>query len=218
MKKLIFILTLALLIPAATQAQTIFGITGGINLAKFSGDDAEFHEEGVHIKPGNFMGIVGGVFANMKLGENLAFRPEVLYSQKGAKYSDEIMGASYDLKMNLAYIEVPLLLQYTLSSSETFGIFLMGGGSLGFNMSAKMTGEVSGGGMTITFDEDVKEDVKSLDYGVVFGAGVVINNMIEIFARYNMGLANIMEPEDGGETLNVKNTAIEIRAGFRLSK
>ena len=84
-------------------------------------------------------------------------------------------------------------------------------------MSAKMKGEVAGFGQTQDLDEDMKEDVKDLDYGIIVGAGVVINKSIEILVRYNMGFATLPDVEDD-EDLDIKNSAIEIRAGFRLSK
>lgn len=217
MKRGLVIFVLAMLIPVVTLGQTTFGVTGGVNMAKWSGDDAEFHEMGVNIAPAYYMGIAAGVFANMKLGENLAFRPELLYSQKGSKYNEEIEGVAVELKMIFAYIEVPLLLQFTLSSSDAMDVFLIGGGCLGYNMSAKMKGKVSGFGMSEELDEDMKDEVNALDYGVIFGAGVVINKSIEIVARYNMGFATVPDPEDD-EDIDIKNSAIEIRAGFRLSK
>lgn len=222
MKKTVLLVLLTFLIPAVIFGQTTFGFTGGVNFAKWSGDDAEFTEEGLELGPDNLMGFAGGVFANMKLGENLAFRPELLYTQKGTKYAEGIEGFEVEMKMKAAYIELPLLLQLNLSAGEGLGIFLLGGGSVAYNLSATMSGEVSAMGYTEDFDEDMKEEIKDIDYGVIFGAGVVINNSIEIVARYNLGLSSIADVDEedleGEDAPNVKNSAIEIRVGFRLSK
>jgi hypothetical protein len=198
---MLLVLLLVFAFAFAANAQTIFGITGGVNMAKMTGDDVEV--------PGYdqtfIMGIAGGLFANMPIGEGLAFRPEVLYSQTGGKWE---AGDDY-YKMIFSYIGVPLMLQYTIAAGDALGILLMGGGYFGYNISAQEKWDIGG----VTGDDDV-EDVNSIDYGLVFGGGVVINNMIEIFVRYSMGLADV--PDEEGVELDIKNSAIEIRGGFRF--
>lgn len=214
MKKTAMILSVALLIPFALSAQTTIGFTGGINLANIHGADATMHEEGLDFEPSDIMGFAGGLFLNIAVGEKFSFRPEFLYTQKGTKYEASFGEMEIESKLKFAYLEVPLLLQYNLPAGDNLGIFLIGGGYLGYNMSAKVEIKVTG---LEEDEEDMKDEVENLDYGILFGAGVVINNMIELSARYSMGLAKIPIVEEG-EQPDAKNKAIEIRAGFRLSK
>ena len=84
---------------------------------------------------------------------------------------------------------------------------IFGGGYLALNLSAK----VKGGGMDI----DVKDDTKSLDYGIMAGAGVLISDLIEITARYCMGLTTGAK-EVSGVQPDMKNSIIQILAGVHL--
>jgi hypothetical protein len=189
----------------AANAQTIVGITGGINMANISGDDTEM----LGSEPEMFMRFAAGAFLNIPISDGLAFRPEVLYAQKGAKWAGEFMGTSWESKFKLAYIEVPLMLQYTVEAGGALGILLMGGGYFGYNMSADVWAEAG----AVENEEDIKDDIADFDYGVVVGGGIVISNMIEIFARYSMGLASL---DDTDADLDMKNSVIEIRGSFRF--
>ena len=111
------------------------------------------------------------------------------------------------VKANIDYIEVPLLVQFSIPTSGSIMPFLMGGGYLAFNLSAKVKGD--------GWDMDIKEDTKSLDYGIMVGAGALINNMIEICARYSMGLITGAE-EEAGIQPDMKNSVIQILAGIHL--
>ena len=98
MKKLLLILlAVCIVLPASGFAQMGFGFLAGINLANATGDDADM---GMGIDPKMKLGLVGGAFAQMPLSDNLAFRVEALYSQKGAKY--EAMGVT--VKANIVQL------------------------------------------------------------------------------------------------------------------
>ncbi|HZF64558.1 MAG TPA: porin family protein, partial [Chitinophagaceae bacterium] len=107
MKK--FFLAVALtasVVALNAQSGAGFGVKGGLNLANLTvtGDD---EDADFKMKPGFHL----GVFANVPLGGTLSFQPELLYSAEGAKMDilDE------DVKFNLSYLNVPLLLQYNAS-------------------------------------------------------------------------------------------------------
>ena len=151
MKKLLLILlAVSIVLPASGFAQMGFGILAGINLSNLTGDDVTM----MGIDPSMKLGMAGGAFAKLPFSDAVAFRIEALYSQAGTKWSD----SGVTVNMNLAYIQVPLLVQFCFQTSGSIMPMIFGGGYLALNLSAK----VKGGGMDI----DVKDDTKSLDYGI----------------------------------------------------
>ena len=60
-------------------------------------------------------------------------------------------------------------------------------------------------------DDTIKDGVKSMDYGLGFGAGYELESGLMFDARYNLGLANI---SDGAGSY--KNVDIQIGLGYRF--
>lgn len=210
MKKLfLMVLSLAIIFSTASFAQ--FGVMGGLNLAKFGGEDAAAVADET-IEPDYYIRFSAGVFAAITLSDGLALRPELLYAMKGAKYEGLYMGVNGKVWAKLTYIDIPVLVQYTVSTTNGYAPFFLAGPYAGYNLSAKERVEAE----TLNFDqeEDVKEGIKDFDFGIIFGAGVCINKMFEISARYSMGLTSI----DDSPNVDMKNNVIEIRAGIRLLK
>lgn len=110
--RLVGLALLALGLGSDPAAQPTFGVTAGAQAATVSfGADGE--GSGAHF------GLVAGVFAEVPVRSALSFRPEVLYSQKG--YTVDAVRTDGDgavdegsFAIRLAYLEVPLLLRYTL--------------------------------------------------------------------------------------------------------
>src|SRR5258708_5564415 len=133
MKKALFLFLCASSL-VISQAQTRFGIQAGANFANLTGSDVT----GAKMK----VDFNAGAFANIPLSSMFSFNPEVLYSGQGAKFDGG--------KINLNYINVPVLIQYNNPS----GFFAETGPQIGFIMSAKE--KADGGGTT-----DIKDQVKS---------------------------------------------------------
>lgn len=160
-------LLLVLLLFAATTsfAQTRFGITAGVNLANIVGSDAG-DDNAMKI------GVHGGLIVDLGITDNFIIEPGVLYSMKGSQSKDDS-----EIKLNLNYIEIPILAKYKLESGLNF--FL--GPYVGFLMSA--TGEPGG--------VDFKDAVESTDFGLKVGIGYELESGLGFNAHYEMGLAKI---------------------------
>lgn len=205
MRKILIVLIAAVLIFTVMTPKAFsqsFGILAGINLANMSGDDVE---DQFGMAPENKMGLAAGGFMLYNFSDNLAFRPEILYSQLGAKAEE----AGVEVSLNAVVIQVPLLLQYSFSSGGSFAPFILVGPYLSYLLSADVA--IEGGGFSM--DMDIKDDVKDIDFGVMFGVGAAINNKIEISARYQMGLQTM---DDTDAEADIKNKTIQILAGIRL--
>jgi hypothetical protein len=188
----------ALLVPAVVLAQGIsFGLKGGMNMSNLSGSDIS--------NSSSRIGLVAGGFATL----NLMFvkvQPEILYSQKGAKYEtpSASITASYD------YLEIPILLKRSFGAIVVPSIFL--GPSVGLSMNAENEYiDALTGNTTI---EDVKINMGP-DIGLVVGAEIKTPVKLSVEARYTMGLSKIFK-EESVTPSDAKNTAISVMIGYSL--
>lgn len=134
---------------------------------------------------------IGG-FAEIKLNEKFAIQPELLYSGQGAKYID-------GTKSNLNYVNVPIMAKYFITEE----LNIEAGPQVGFLMSAKEDGT------------DIKDLVKSTDFGVNLGAGYDITKNIGLNLRYCLGLSGVDKEILAGNKSS-KNSVIQLSVGYKF--
>jgi len=198
---LVVLLALCMVLPVSSQVN--LGILGGLNLANISVDP---EQEGLDWSNRTAFGF-GGVL-DFNLNESVALHLEPMYLQKGTKADVE---ETFEIEFKAAYLEIPVMLKYAFGTSE-IKPYVIAGPSIGYNLSAKV--KMSGGGESE--EEDVKDTIKSFDFGLGFGAGVNVlmgNNSIFVEARYTLGLTNINDDPDDPDT-DVKTKGIQIFAGI----
>jgi len=190
--KFLFVLLTAIMITGAASAQhgnapeghVSLGIKGGVNLYNIHNDNSATYD--------SKLGFNVGLLGHIHVASHFAIQPEINFSTQGAKYDINNSIA----KLNLNYINVPVLFQYMWDN----GFRLQAGPQAGLLISAKS--EINDNTV------DIKNNFKSLDLGVSFGAGYIHPSTgIGIDARYNLGLSNINKNSD------VKST----NRGFQLS-
>lgn len=190
---------IALLMSMAVSAQNSrIGVIGGVNLANLTTD-----EEGMEPKNLTAFG-VGGVL-DFAVGENMSLCLEPMYLQKGAKLDMTEEGIPIEAKIKAAYIEIPVFLKLYLGSGDTRP-YVMAGPTVGYLMSANM--EMSA--MGIDVEVDIKDILKSIDFGVGFGGGVSFpmgRNTLFVEGRYTLGIADVFE---GGEVEYMEGAAEEM--------
>lgn len=189
MKKGLLLFVCAIAIATASQAQVRFGFKAGVNLANLTGDDVDGDMK---------IGFNAGAVAKISVSEAFSIQPELVFSSQGTKSTFEFEDESYDVKMNINYINLPVLAQY-----NTGGFIIETGPQFGFKMSAKT--KVDGVG-----SEDM-EGVKGFDLSWAIGAGYLTQSGFGVNARFNLGLTSIAEG-DG----KVKNSVIQIGAFYLL--
>jgi hypothetical protein len=202
----------ALLLAAATglaaplSAQTTLGVKAGVSIADISAS-----EEGTDVSFDSRTGFIGGGFANFQLGETFFLQPELLYAQKGAK--DAFDGIDSTIKLD--YLQIPVLLGAAFGIGDG-GITprVFAGPQVGFELSCNVSAEIEG----ISASADCTEaeiETKSVDFGLVFGAGLGIpvgGFEIVIDGRYDLGLTNV-DDSDSTFDVSAKNRAWEFMAG-----
>jgi len=172
MKKLIVVFA-SIMIGVCAHAQ--WGVKAGLNLADLTGDGTS----DVKMLPS----FHAGVFYNAHINEMFSFQPDLLYSGQGGKAS------SGDEKINLGYINLAPLLRY-----NNKGFFAGTGPQIGFLLSAK---DKSGGSSV-----DIKDFVKSTDFGWDFLLGYQLQSGFGFYGRYNLGISNIDDSGTGGKLHN----------------
>ena len=81
--------------------------------------------------------------------------------------------------------------------------FLLGG-------KTKMTGDEFGVKYSESYDS--KDDFKSIDFGVNFGAGYDFTEKISAGIRYNLGLANVADYDD----FKVHNSVFSLSVAYKF--
>jgi hypothetical protein len=169
MKFHVYLLLALFLQAGSVSAQHAnFGIKGGLNVYTINNDnDANFDS-----KAGFYLGLL----SHIHLAKQWAIQPELVYSLQGAT----INAGNLETKINLGYINIPVLFQYMFDN----GFRLQAGPQLGFLVNAKSkTGSLS---------TDIKYNLKTADFGLAVGAGYVHTpSGFGVDARYNFGLSNI---------------------------
>jgi len=188
------------LVPQA-HAQLQFGIRAGLNLSDLASDDA--------IDSDPRLGFHGGVTATYPLGTALFIQPEVLYSQKGAGFSEDNEQGSY----NIDYLDIPLLFGYSLPTATNLLVQFYAGPQL----SVKVNESIRADGIGVDFDL-----IKDTDFGLVLGGdvGAVRVGTAQSFGvglRYALGLTDIIDnnPLTEGAS-SVTNRVLSVSAFYRF--
>lgn len=165
-----------------------FGVKGGLNLSSLTGDieDAK-----------SLIGFHIGGFAEIKLTDKFAIQPELLYSTQGSKMKETVFTESFEYNNKLDYLNIPVMAKYYVT--EAFNVEV--GPQIGILLSAKVDGE------------DYKDEVKSVDFGLGFGAGYNFTENLSLGLRYNLGLSNTIKEDSD---YKVKNSVLALSLAYKF--
>lgn len=175
----------------AVQAQTTFGVRGGVSVSSVDRDLSETFDDS------NRTGFTGGVFLDFGGQRPLGLQVGAQYSQKGAEL--DINDTLEDLTLN--YLEIPAVLKLGIP----LGIAkpsLLGGVAMGFRTSCDYSGSAD------------CEDTTSTEWAGLLGADVAIylgGLSVFVDGRYHFGLNDI---SDAFAVDELKNRAWSFQAGL----
>ena len=189
----------------AKSSDVKFGLKAGLNVTNMnvSGDFAPDTKAvpNLHI----------GVFVEVPINGKWAFQPELIYSMQGSKFDmlyvegTDVYNTENTFKLN--YLNIPLMFKYNENK-----LFFEAGPQIGFLTSAKLKTSVEGFG---SGNQDVKELFKTIDLGLGFGIGYNFSEQVGANLRYNFGLTNIAETEDGDNT-KIKNSVFALSLAYKF--
>jgi hypothetical protein len=194
MKKLILS---ALFVSAslfAAQAQVSGGLKAGLNFA-----DQKWSFGNISLDTDSRTGFHVGGYLNLSLAGAISIQPELIYSAQGGRFT----GDGEDVTLAVDYLNLPIMLRYNINDM----INIQAGPQFGYLLSAN--GKADGQ------SDDISEMYKPLDVALGVGAGIELPMGLTASVRYNLGLSNIADTEDG-EDFTIKNNVIQISVGFRL--
>lgn len=157
------------------------GLKGGVNFSNYSGGDIE----GVDFN--NVTNFHFGVMTELRLLENFALQPELLYSTQGS----ELESLDEQIKNELGYLSIPVLVKFYLTSNK---LSLEGGPQ--FSFLVKESGD---------FDLN---DSNTFDFGVAAGLSYKITKGLFLSGRYVAGLTDVKKEA------NVKNSLVQFSLGY----
>ncbi|HET7631371.1 MAG TPA: porin family protein [Gemmatimonadaceae bacterium] len=196
--------TPACLLAQAPAPATAFGVLGGVNVSNIRGEGTGGTD--------NKIGFALGGFARIPISGAWSFQPELEYSMKGTKETDNSGGTPATATLKLNYFEIPLLLRVAAPSSPSGRLFAEAGPAVAINVSCDIS--ASGSGVTVSGScASAGLDVNTLDIGGMIGGGYEFTlggHGLSIGARYTYGFASIAS---GGTT---KNSNLQFLAGLRL--
>ena len=198
MKKITLSIIAVLAFGFTNAQETKFGLKAGLNVANFGGDAEDAK---------SLVGFHVGGFAEIKLSDKFAIQPELLYSAQGANEEYSEFGAPVEITQNLGYLNIPVMAKYYVAE----GFSLEAGPQIGFLLNAKIKAEYEGE----SEDESNKDAFKSIDFGVNFGAGYDFTENFSAGVRYNLGLSNIAETEDGDD-FKINNSVFSVSIGYKF--
>lgn len=218
-------------LPFASEAQRAgVGITAGVNTSshlnsfRFVGDDID-----LDFYPGFTAGFNAGLVLRRHIRPSVRIQAEPGIAMMGARYNEsfQLRGFQFetDSRTELYYIQVPILLQYTTTPTvyPTFGrqrshttYHLTGGLFGGYLFDARFSGTNSGAPIGIefqgAFSNDVRDQYKNYDGGIILGAGFEhgYNTRIGFEARFTFSVIDSgnqpdinFEPRNVGMSLSV---------------
>ncbi|AYB34470.1 porin family protein [Chryseolinea soli] len=192
MKKFTTVLCIMFFASVGAFAQGVSGgIKAGLNLA-----NQTYSSSGYTTSPSFLPALHGGVYLTAMFSEHLGLQPEILYSGQGAK--------SGDLKLKMAYINVPVLVRYNVNSLLSFHA----GPQFGVLASAK---DKDSSGST-----DAKDQFKSTDVSVAAGIGIDLPMKLNFSFRFVKGLSDIANIDDNTYNVKAKNYALQFSVGYKL--
>ena len=122
---------------------TSFGLRAGVNFQNINGKD----ENDDKLKNDILTGFNIGLNAEIPVGVDFYFQPGLLYTIKGAKNEDVILGQTFNTTIKISYLELPLNFLYK-PLLGTGHLILGFGPYVAFGIGGKATYE--GGGSSLT--------------------------------------------------------------------
>ncbi len=194
MKKILttIVAVAALFVAAPAQAQTSFGLKAGLNVTNMSLSSDVLDKSN---QAGFFVGpTVKFSLPIVGLGVDAA----VLYDQRDAKLNDE--------KISQKSINIPINARYTFGLSDLAGVYVAAGPQFGINVGDK--------DFNLTSTESYS--LKSTNFSINVGAGVLLMNHLEIGASYNIAVGKTGEVSLGSafDAVKTNNNAWQVSAAY----
>jgi len=197
------------------NAQVQLGLQAGANLADVTWDPTP-----VGFETGMRTGFMFGGVLFYSFSPILGLQVEPAYVQKGAtaNLSLTVEGMPIQAEATIAadYLDIPVMLRASFGDGPAKP-YLLAGASVAFLLGDVIMeidkATLYGQDVTSLIPSDAREqklEVKSTDFILNFGGGVIIYNIF-IEVQYNLGLTDVNNEQN--DNTKIKTTGIQIKAG-----
>lgn len=156
-----------------------------------------------------------GVSYDLPISKNLPLSLETgLYATtKGWKFKEDFWDGRYsgDMKTNLFYLQIPVLVGYTFTLTENFQLKPFAGFTLNYGVSGKE--KIDGLSVSVfKKDEDGNPYMKRGDIGFKIGVGANIFSTYYLGLGYEFGVMNATKEDDS----KIKNSCFSLSVGYNF--
>jgi hypothetical protein len=154
-------------------------------------------------------GINAGIFVRVAKADKFHIRPELYFSTQGQKnnYYDSNGSSNGATTFKFYAVNLPILFEY----GKKFVV--QAGPQVGAIVYGKESGTVSG----ITIDNDLKDTMKPMDFGVVGGLAWYPNERFNVGVRYNFSVTAVLDREiHSAHPAAICNRVLQAFVGYRV--
>jgi hypothetical protein len=141
-------------------------------------------------------GAITGLYLQFPVRDFLAIRPELLFSLKGGRTFANVNGQPTDIDIELAYLELPLLLRASIPTGAVRPV-LFAGPAVSIQIGCDFTfNRVTDSSRSTCGQDSLRTLVREWDFGLVGGGGVEMRlrrATIALEARYTAGMRSVLE-------------------------
>ena len=159
------------------------------------------------------VGIAAGAELEYMLSDNFSLSAGAIYSQQGTKFDWSYEDEKANFKLNMDYINVPILANYYVAK----GFAIKAGIQAGFKANAKCKIDMDTQGMEDLVNEIVnpytkalEDAVKGFELSIPVGLSYEISDFV-IDARYNFGVTKVLDGDD------CKNSVFQFTVGYKFA-
>lgn len=216
-----------MLVLSAANAQTVWGIRGGVNINEISNSYAASSEQF-----DRYQSYHAGIMTNISFLV-FSFQPSVLVSGKGALVTEgdpNGPGNYFVAETNPIYIEIPATINLNLHFGDFSGFYIGAGPYYAFGVGGtnRVHGRLNGAEFASKNKIEFRDDnpktesateggaysiLKKTDYGVTYNTGVFLTKLhIGVFLDQGIAKVNVMSNSGREDSLRLRT--IGFTAGF----
>jgi opacity protein-like surface antigen len=184
-----------------------FGVTAGLNRAKYWGSDAPDSK----MKSGIRIGVVAEATETKGRLRNFSLHTGLLFSQQGG-IVENYYGVDRT-EMTLNYLYIPINTRYKFDLGSNMGFFLQAGFYTGYAISGRQKTEYRGETKStkINFGD---RNMERFDMGLGLGAGLQVLSNIEIGLGYNWSFFPLVKAENASRWVHFYNAGLALTATY----
>ena len=159
------------------------------------------------------VGIAAGAELEYMLSDNFSLSAGAIYSQQGTKFDWSYEDEKANFKLNMDYINVPILANYYVAK----GFAIKAGIQAGFKANAKCKLDMDTQVMEDIVNEYInpytkalEDAVKGFELSIPVGLSYQISDFV-IDARYNFGVTKVLDGDD------CKNSVFQFTVGYKFA-